>query len=414
MSLEKKPVRVYKDPTGFILNRLQYAVVREAFHCVEMGYASMEDVDNVVKYGLGLRYACIGPFETIDFGGIDIFNKVGSYMFDALCNDGGLPRLLKEAYEEGKCGVKNCNGFYDYSDGKDQTALAGGTRRLSRCATPCTENRNPEAPEGAGVSRRPLFLPEPSGQRVHRLAGTLERGAFWAGDSRRKGRGTCACGSTVERSGLSPWKDRQERGWPCERWSARWASLRAAWRRIPMVDRGLMLLMAVLLAQSAYAIFFAAADSATAENIDIVVRTSAAAIFGYFLSASFAAQKTAGVPTVSGGHMMEMADRGGDGAEARGTIGFVSEASVGSEGGAQTRGTAESGTGGSSLQVVMATGIGLFCMVVLIVVRNSAQLNEAAAQSSTVMATVVQFRDFVSACVGFLIGYPTETADPSV
>lgn len=197
-------------------------------------------------------------------------------------------------------------------------------------------------------------------------------------------------------------------------WSARWASVRAAWRRIPMVDRGLMLLMAVLLAQSAYAIFFAAADSATAENIDIVVRASAAAIFGYFLSASFAAQKTAGVPTVSGGHMMEMADRGGDGAEARGTIGFVSEASVGSEGGAQTRGTAESGTGGSSLQVVMATGIGLFCMVVLIVVRNSAQLNEAAAQSSTVMATVVQFRDFVSACVGFLIGYPTETADPSV
>ena len=45
-------------------------------------------------------------------------------MFDALCNDGGLPRLLKEAYAEGKCGVKNCNGFYDYSDGKDQTALA--------------------------------------------------------------------------------------------------------------------------------------------------------------------------------------------------------------------------------------------------------------------------------------------------
>ena len=35
-----------------------------------------------------------------------------------------LPRLLKEAYEEGKCGVKNCKGFYDYSDGKDQTALA--------------------------------------------------------------------------------------------------------------------------------------------------------------------------------------------------------------------------------------------------------------------------------------------------
>lgn len=124
LSLHQKPVRVYKDPTGFILNRLQYAVVREAFHCVEMGYASMEDVDSVMKYGLGLRYACIGPFETIDFGGIDIFNRVGSYMFDALCNDGGVPKLLREAYEAGKCGIKNCNGFYDYSKGKDKLALA--------------------------------------------------------------------------------------------------------------------------------------------------------------------------------------------------------------------------------------------------------------------------------------------------
>ena len=124
LGLGQKPVKVYKDPAGFILNRLQYAIVREACHCVEMGYASIEDVDNVVKYGLGMRYACIGPFETIDFGGIDIFNHVGSYLFDQLCNDGGVPTILKEAYEAGKCGVKNSNGFYDYSDGKGEEALA--------------------------------------------------------------------------------------------------------------------------------------------------------------------------------------------------------------------------------------------------------------------------------------------------
>ena len=123
-SLKQKPVRVYKDPTGFILNRLQYACLREACHCVEMGYASLEDVDNVMKYGLGMRYACIGPFETVDFGGIHIFNHVGSYMFDALSNEGGVPKILKEAYEAGKLGVSNCSGFYDYSDGKDKEALA--------------------------------------------------------------------------------------------------------------------------------------------------------------------------------------------------------------------------------------------------------------------------------------------------
>ena len=89
-----------------------------------MGYASLEDVDNVMKYGLGLRYACIGPFETVDFGGIHIFNQVGSYMFDSLCNDGGVPKILKDAYEEGKLGVSNCQGFYDYSNGKDVEAIA--------------------------------------------------------------------------------------------------------------------------------------------------------------------------------------------------------------------------------------------------------------------------------------------------
>ncbi|MCR4711897.1 MAG: 3-hydroxyacyl-CoA dehydrogenase family protein [Clostridia bacterium] len=136
LSLRQKPVRVMKDPAGFILNRLQYAVVREACHCVEMGYASMEGVDDVMKYGLGMRYACIGPFETMDFGGIDIFNHVGSYLFDELCNDGGVPKILKEAYEEGRYGVKNEKGFFDYSGGKGAEALAkrdAAFIKLNRC-----------------------------------------------------------------------------------------------------------------------------------------------------------------------------------------------------------------------------------------------------------------------------------------
>ncbi len=124
LSLNQKPIKVFKDPAGFILNRLQYACLREACNCVQQGYASVEDVDNAMKYGLGLRYSCIGPFETVDFGGIHIFNAVGSYMFDELCNDGGVPEILKALHEEGKKGVSTGSGFYDYSDGKDVEALA--------------------------------------------------------------------------------------------------------------------------------------------------------------------------------------------------------------------------------------------------------------------------------------------------
>ncbi|MCD8141291.1 MAG: 3-hydroxyacyl-CoA dehydrogenase family protein [Planctomycetaceae bacterium] len=124
LRLGQKPVMVRKDPPGFVLNRLQYAVLREAFHIVESGYASMEDVDAVMKYGLGLRYSCIGPFETVDFGGVDTFNLVGSYMFGKLCNDTGLPRLLREAYEAGRLGVKTGAGLYDYPGDAAQKAIA--------------------------------------------------------------------------------------------------------------------------------------------------------------------------------------------------------------------------------------------------------------------------------------------------
>lgn len=129
-SLGQKPVTVYKDPTGFILNRLQYALLREACHCVEMGYASVEDVDNVMKYGLGMRYACIGPFETVDFGGIHIFNAVGSYMFDSLSTEGGVPQILKDLHAQGHKGVSTGFGFYDYSDGKDAEALDRRDRKF--------------------------------------------------------------------------------------------------------------------------------------------------------------------------------------------------------------------------------------------------------------------------------------------
>lgn len=119
----QKPVKVQKDPTGFILNRLQYAVIREACYCVEKGYASVEDVDRVMKYGLGMRYACIGPFETMDFGNIETFHHVANYIYNDLCADKKAPRLLEQVYQEKKLGVKSGAGFYDYSGDKAEKAL---------------------------------------------------------------------------------------------------------------------------------------------------------------------------------------------------------------------------------------------------------------------------------------------------
>ena len=122
-SIHKKPVLVKKDVPGFILNRLQFSVLREALNIVENGVASIEDVDNVMKYGLGMRYAGIGPFETVDLGGLDTFYKVASYLFRDLADTKEVTGLLAELYQNGDYGTKTGKGFYDYSGDKAEKAI---------------------------------------------------------------------------------------------------------------------------------------------------------------------------------------------------------------------------------------------------------------------------------------------------
>lgn len=122
-SLNKKPVLVKKDILGFIGNRLQYALLREALYLLEQGVATAEDIDNAMKYGLGLRYSALGPIETVDLGGVDIFNNVGSYLFAALDDSKEVPKVLREIYEQGNLGIKTGKGFFDYSNDKGEEVL---------------------------------------------------------------------------------------------------------------------------------------------------------------------------------------------------------------------------------------------------------------------------------------------------
>jgi 3-hydroxyacyl-CoA dehydrogenase len=71
LSVGQKPVTVHQELEGFVLNRLQGALLREAFRLVQRGAISVEDLDTTVKDGLGLRWAFMGPFETIDLNAPD-------------------------------------------------------------------------------------------------------------------------------------------------------------------------------------------------------------------------------------------------------------------------------------------------------------------------------------------------------
>lgn len=122
-AIGKKTTVCKKDVPGFILNRIQLAILRECISLVEDGIADIADVDACMKYGLGFRYAAFGPFEVVDFGGIDTFHHIASYLNAELCNATDVQKLLDDRYKKGEYGVKSGKGFYDYADGKDAAAL---------------------------------------------------------------------------------------------------------------------------------------------------------------------------------------------------------------------------------------------------------------------------------------------------
>ncbi len=120
--LGKQPVTV-KDINGFIINRIQFAVLREALHIVDIGAATIEDVDTVLKAGMGLRYAALGPFGVADFGGLDTFDHINSYLNAELSDAKEGNARLHKMVEEGKLGLKSGAGFYDYEGDKADAAI---------------------------------------------------------------------------------------------------------------------------------------------------------------------------------------------------------------------------------------------------------------------------------------------------
>ena len=72
---------------------------------------------------MGLRYAALGPFGVADFGGLDTFEHISSYLFADLCDEKDGSETLKRMVEEGKLGVKAGTGFYDYSGDKAAHAI---------------------------------------------------------------------------------------------------------------------------------------------------------------------------------------------------------------------------------------------------------------------------------------------------
>ena len=111
----KEPSLLRKDVRGFITNRVMYAMLREAFHLVESGVASIADVDRSLRNDLGYWITFAGPFRFMDLTGIPAYCAVMHDLFPDLACGKQVPELMRKVVESGAQGVANSKGFYDYT-----------------------------------------------------------------------------------------------------------------------------------------------------------------------------------------------------------------------------------------------------------------------------------------------------------
>jgi len=132
-SIGKLPVEVRKDVPGFIGNRLQHALWREAIALVQAGVCDAETVDTVVKASFGRRLAVLGPLENADLVGTDLTLAVHGHVLPDLDRTPGPQPLLSELVASGRLGMKSGAGFRTWSEGQREEVaarLAAHLRRL--------------------------------------------------------------------------------------------------------------------------------------------------------------------------------------------------------------------------------------------------------------------------------------------
>lgn len=111
----KRPVIVKKDVPGFLANRMQHALFREALSIIENDIADPQDVDDAIKYGFGMRLGICAPVEVMDMGGLDLTYNIHEYLFPHIENSTKPSKLLTDNIAKGNLGFKTGQGLMTWS-----------------------------------------------------------------------------------------------------------------------------------------------------------------------------------------------------------------------------------------------------------------------------------------------------------
>jgi 3-hydroxybutyryl-CoA dehydrogenase len=117
----KKPVLVKKDIPGFLANRIQHALMREALSLVEEGIATPDDIDTAVRYSFGFRYAAVGPMTQKEISGWEGMTLAAELIYPSLSNISAPPSCVTNLVKSGKTGIAKGAGFRDWSP--DEAAI---------------------------------------------------------------------------------------------------------------------------------------------------------------------------------------------------------------------------------------------------------------------------------------------------
>ena len=171
-------------------------------------------------------------------------------------------------------------------------------------------------------------------------------------------------------------------------------------KNLRIVDISLLIFLFILLCQSAYSIIF----HNDSNPFDVIVRTTAASIFGYFLSTRFS--ENVETNNVSE-NIMQRIETSDDTTKIQNKIGFSESKTELISG--QIKDLSPKQTNDNSLQIIIVSFIGLFSLILLIILRNlDPWSNGSMPLTDSALSTVSQLRDFISSSIGFLIGYPVK------
>lgn len=114
-AVEAQPVQISREIEGFVANRLQYALMREAYSLVEKGVCNIKDIDKILMSCLAPRWSGVGPYEAMDLAGLDVHHEVARRLLPTLANQTRPAAVLEQLLVEGALGTKSGRGLHgDY------------------------------------------------------------------------------------------------------------------------------------------------------------------------------------------------------------------------------------------------------------------------------------------------------------